>query len=101
MSNNNLISNRPMTSCMKIDGSMDLHNLTSLHDDSCELTFREKHPGDHINIHDYDSLYEKGIAAGFSKIVESKKNGSVSIAMQGDEFDKTAPQMSLYVDMVK
>ena len=45
MSNNNLISNRPMTSCMKIDGSMDLHNLTSLHDDSCELTFREKQSG--------------------------------------------------------
>jgi hypothetical protein len=45
MSNNNLISNRPMTSCMKIDGTMDLHNLTSLHDDSCELTFREKQSG--------------------------------------------------------
>ena len=65
------------------------------------LTFREKHPGDHINIHDYDSLYEKGIVAGFSKIIESKKNGSVSLAMQGNEFDKTAPQMSLYIDMVK
>ena len=25
-----------------MDGSMDLHNLTSIHDDSCELTFREK-----------------------------------------------------------
>jgi hypothetical protein len=45
MSNNNLFSNRPHTSCMKMDGSMDLHNLTSIHDDSCELTFREKQSG--------------------------------------------------------
>ena len=42
MSNNNLFSNRPMTTCMKMDGNMDLHNLTSLDNDSCQLTFREK-----------------------------------------------------------
>ena len=30
MSNNNLFSNRPMINCMKMDGTMDLHNLTSL-----------------------------------------------------------------------
>ena len=65
------------------------------------LTFREKNPGDHINIHDYDSLYEKGIKHGFNKVIESKKNGSVSISMQGDEFDRTAPMMSLYIEMIK
>ena len=42
MSNNNLFSNRPMTSCMKMDGSMDLHNLTSLDNDSCQVTFKDK-----------------------------------------------------------
>ena len=66
-----------------------------------DLIFRENYPGDHINIHDFDSLYKKGILAGFKKIIESKKNGSVSIAMQGSEFDITSPQMSLYVDMIK
>ena len=42
MSDNNLLSKRPMTICMKLDGNMDLNNLTSLHDDKCQLTFREK-----------------------------------------------------------
>tara|TARA_B100000795_G_C22803805_1_gene443521 strand:- start:187 stop:852 length:666 start_codon:yes stop_codon:yes gene_type:complete len=42
MSNNNLFSNRPMTSCMKIDGNMDLNNLSSLRNDSCHITFKDK-----------------------------------------------------------
>lgn len=65
------------------------------------LAFRKNNPGDHINIHDYDSLYEKGIKHGFKKVIDSKKNGSISISMQGDEFDRSAPLMSLYVEMVK
>lgn len=68
---------------------------------SKNLIFRKDHPGDHINLHDYESLKKMGISAGFSNIIESKKLGSVSSIMQSDEFDRTAPQMSLYVDMVK
>ena len=65
------------------------------------LVFRDNHPGDHINIHDFESLFEKGKDAGFRNILESKKNGSVSLTMQGSEFDVTATNMSLYVDMIK
>ena len=54
-----------------------------------------------IEIDEVGRLYEKGIKHGFNKIIESKKNGSVSISMQGDEFDRTAPMMSLYIEMIK
>lgn len=65
------------------------------------LQFREEHPGDHINNWDFDRLQVLGIKAGFKNIIRSKWRGSVSEVMSGDDFDKTAPQMSLYVEMIK
>ena len=65
------------------------------------LALRAAHPGDHINIWDFESLKVLGLMVGFSHVIESKQRGSVSSMMQGIQFDKTAPQMSLYVDMVK
>lgn len=66
-----------------------------------KLTFRHEHPGDHINVFDYEILYNFAKNSGFKHVIESKKQGSVSIDMQGLEFDKTEPQMSLYVEMIK
>lgn len=66
-----------------------------------ETKYREEFPNDHINIIDFDTIYKIGSNAKFSQIVNSKKNGSVSSRMQSIEFDKTAPQMSLYVDLIK
>lgn len=65
------------------------------------LKFRSGHPGDHINNWDFARLETLGRKCGFRHIVESKCQGSVSREMQGDEFDRTAPQMSLYIDFVK
>ena len=50
---------------------------------------------------DFRKLKAFGEAVGFLKQIESKPRGSVSKAMQGPAFDKTATQMSLYVDFVK
>ena len=74
--------------------------------DFCELIkkdlfFRENHPGDHINNWDFKRLKEIGEEIGFKYVIKSKYRGSVSIEMQSDEFDKTAPQMSLYVEFIK
>ncbi len=65
------------------------------------LEFRKEHPGDHINNWDFDRLQVLGIKAGFKNIIRSKWRGSVSEIMSGDDFDKTGPQMSLYVEMIK
>jgi hypothetical protein len=65
------------------------------------LNFRREHPGDHINIWDFERLQNIGRQAGFSCIIRSKPGGSVSQEMQGPDMDKTHPQMTLYVDMVK
>lgn len=65
------------------------------------LQFRKDYPGDHINCWDYERLRCHGERAGFEHILESKYRGSVSGAMRGAEFDRTHPQMSLYVDMVR
>jgi len=94
--NNKIINNLPNNSELK---KLDYDELKKKLLNG--LTFRDEFPGDHINFHDFDSLYKKGIKAGFSQILESKKNGSVSVAMQGSEFDKKTPQMSLYIEMIK
>lgn len=94
--NNKIIKNFPSIKELKELNYNDFKDILKK-----DLKFRNEHPGDHINIHDFESLYNTGILVGFSKVIESKKNGSVSIVMQGDEFDKTSPQMSLYVDMIK
>ena len=69
--------------------------------------FDQRFASDHINFFDFkkinDFLHlasEKNKINDF-KVVESKPNGSISIDMQSDEFDKEKPQMSLYVDYLK
>lgn len=63
--------------------------------------FRPEFPGDHISVWDYVSIRELGAELGFGHVIESKYQGYVSEVMQGNEFDRTHPQMSLYVDLVK
>lgn len=63
-------------------------------------TFDAEKIGNHINHWDFAKL--RGAAAGlFSNVVRSKFQGCVSKVMTGCLFDKTAPQMPLYVDLVK
>ena len=66
-----------------------------------DLVFRKENPGDHINVWDFAELHSIGLSVGFRHVVESKHRGSVSAVMQSSWFDKTAPQMSLYMDFVK
>lgn len=65
------------------------------------LTFREHFPGDHINLWDIDRVTALGNACGFSHVLESKQFGSVSREMKSLKFDRTAPNMALYVDLIK
>jgi SAM-dependent methyltransferase len=65
------------------------------------LEFRMEHPGDHINNWDFNRLNNLGRNVGFKHVIESKYRGSVSESMNGLEFDRTHPQMSLYVEMIK
>lgn len=65
------------------------------------LQFRPEYPGDHINAWDFYKLKEIGQCVGFTHIIRSKPGGSVSLEMQGSDMDRTYPEMSLYVDMVK
>lgn len=58
-------------------------------------------PWEHVNPWDFDSLQDLALEAGFSQCFESKYQGSVSLQMQGSLFDRTAPMMSLYCEMVK
>ena len=53
-----------------------------------DVMFRSEHPGDHINVWDFERLEEAGLKAGFSHVVESKQHGSLSPVMQGCKFDK-------------
>jgi len=75
--------------------------LVTLENICKNLEFDENFPGDHINAWYFDKVKSFGLLAAFSRIVESKRNGSVSFRMQQKEFDTTCPQMSLYVDLVK
>lgn len=72
--------------------------ITKLKDD---MDYRDDIPGDHINSWSFERLKKIGIEAGFEFIIESKCQGSISKEMQGPVFDRTAPQQSLYVDMIK
>ena len=65
------------------------------------LVFNPDQPGDHINGWDFNRLHQIGVAKGFAHVIQSKHRGSVSAAMQGPDMDRTEPQMSLYVEMVK
>ena len=66
-----------------------------------ELMFTAEFPGDHINPWTFAKLKDFAQSAGFTKIIRSKRGGSVSEIMQHKDFDQTCPQMSLYVDLVK
>lgn len=66
-----------------------------------DLGFTAEFPGDHINAWTFAKLNEFAKSAGFTKIVRSKWGGSVSEIMQHEDFDRTCPHMSLYVDLVK
>lgn len=65
------------------------------------LKFREESSSDHITPWDYNSIADLANEKGFSRYVRSKCEGSISPAMQGPLFDRTVPQMSLYVDIIK
>jgi len=65
------------------------------------LSFRKEHPGDHINAWDFKELQDIGQKIGFKNIIRSKPGDSISYDMQGYDMDKTHPQMTLYVEMVK
>lgn len=52
-------------------------------------------------INDFPHLASEKNKINDFKVVESKPNGSISIDMQSDEFDKEKPQMSLYIDYLK
>lgn len=64
-------------------------------------TFRDEFPGDHITPWDFESVSQLAKKVGFSRVIRSKPNGSVSLSMQGLEFDRTHPKMSLHVDVIK
>ena len=66
-----------------------------------DIHFREEFPDAHINNWDYKRLENLGLEAGFKNILRSKYLGSVSETMRSRYFDKTCPQMSLYVEMIK
>lgn len=65
------------------------------------LKFREENSSDHITPWDYSAIAALAEEKGFSRYIKSKCEGSVSSAMQGPLFDRTVPQMSLYVDIIK
>ena len=66
-----------------------------------DLSFRANFSGNHINNWDFNRILKLGKKIGFSHIIKSKHQGSVSEKMQSASFDRTAPWMSLYVDLVK
>lgn len=79
------------------DGDFDTAITTIVKD----LEFTAEFPQDHINPWTFDKLKDIAKCAGFTKIVRSKPGGSVSEVMQHADFDRTRPNMSLYVDLVK
>jgi hypothetical protein len=76
-------------------------NFVSVVDRYGGQKYRDEFPSDHINFIFFKKLEKFGKTAGFSQVVNSKFQGSVSPAMRGHFFDQKAPQMTLYVDFVK
>jgi SAM-dependent methyltransferase len=74
---------------------------------TADQKFEQKFAFDHINFFDFEKINNFLIVASKKnaitdfRVVESKPNGSISIDMQQEEFDKHGPQMSLYVDYLK
>ena len=66
-----------------------------------DLNFREDHPGDHINNWDFERFKAIGDKIGYTFTIRSKFRGSVSKEMNSNDFDKTRPNMALYVEFIK
>ena len=66
-----------------------------------ELKQRKDNLDDHISTWDFKKLEKIALAIGFSYVIESKYQASVSKEMQTIYFDKNSSVMSLYVDFVK
>jgi predicted SAM-dependent methyltransferase len=58
---------------------------------------------DHLNWFNYQKLKKLAVNHGFNseKVILSKKNASISEEMRSPEFDKTAPNYSVFVDILK
>lgn len=65
------------------------------------LEFSAEFPGDHINAWSFLKVRDFANSVGFNRVVRSKQGASVSEIMQHSDFDRTCPNMSLYVDIVK
>ena len=80
--------------------SMDMYDF--LEHVTNNLEFRKEFPGDHINYWTFEKINTMLTSIGFSSIIRSKWSGSCCEYMADIlKFDKTHPQMSLYVDVVK
>ena len=67
-----------------------------------DLKYDEEHVGDHINYWTYEKLKTYLSEVGFSTIIRSKYLGSTSYNMQNRKyFDRTHPEMTLYVEAIK
>ena len=56
--------------------------------------------GNHISAWDFNKL-QKISKKFFNDVIESKYRASISNSMRSDAFDRTSPEMSLYVDFRK
>ncbi|GGO73869.1 methyltransferase domain-containing protein [Bowmanella pacifica] len=72
-----------------------LENLTA------DLEFCADSVGNHINFWTFEKVKRLTENIGFSYVILSKYQGSVTPDMIGESFDQTKPGMSLYVDFVK
>lgn len=64
------------------------------------LEFDLDRVGNHINFWTFDKVRQM-LGERFRYVLRSKYQGCVNPIMTGDQFDKTAPNMSLYVDCIK
>tara|TARA_Y100000816_G_scaffold292513_1_gene288200 strand:+ start:1712 stop:2533 length:822 start_codon:yes stop_codon:yes gene_type:complete len=56
--------------------------------------------GDHITSWDFEKIYNLSKEL-FTDVIESRHRGSISNDMRSEVFDRTCPEMSLYVDFRK
>ncbi len=78
-----------------------LHNYNYIFDIlNQNSNWNEENMGNHINSWDYEKI-KKFSQGYFTSTIKSKCKGSISKSMQGDAFDLTCPEMSIYVDLRK
>ncbi|MEO0412185.1 MAG: class I SAM-dependent methyltransferase, partial [Pseudomonadota bacterium] len=66
-----------------------------------DLSFDPDYVSTHISWWDFEKLKDNAEKAGFAHVIQSKFQGSVSAHMRGPNFDRTHPEMSLYVECIK